>query len=791
MISSGIKKGIVLVVLACIFVGQMQAQRKANKEYELKAFARAIQSYLRYINQNPSNGEAMAKLADCYRHLNEIEEAEEWYERAFSAPQTVDPIHYLYYGKVLMSAEKYDLAAREFRRFAQISPEYGNHFYERAIYASRNRRRVSRYEIRPVEGVNTSASDFGPAFFQNNQIIYSSARLDASESSSSWTGKAKNQLFVAKADNNGLRTERLLRPQASNSRDGEGPVSYSSDGRTVVITRNNFVDGTRMISSSGMKLDLFIANVGFDGNWSEEEPFPWNGSDFSTGFGHLAADGNTLYFASDRPGGVGGFDIYVSYRTGTDWSPPELLPTTINTLGDEITPYFDGRTLYFASAWHDGYGGYDIFQSERNNQQWSVARNMGVGINSPRDDYGFVFDGIRNLGYFVSNRKEGRGNEDIYSVSRETNEVIVRVLNATDNMPLEGAVIDFSDCQKGIYATDANGIFNFRADEELNCRLLIRKQGYTSASLQLSGISIRDNKNYEIILEREADRYEGRIVDVDTRIPIEQMLVQATNQQTNIVYETYTNQDGIYKLPLRSNGSYTVRYSKMGYADRSRRVSVRDGGRNVLGILEMRRTGSSTPITPEIDPTPRPPAVTDLPEVGYAVQVSATNKLDLDQYAPLNVHGNVYYVKDRGLFKIRVGVYLSKSEANSIAQKLRSSGYRGAFLVEESMVNVSDKVIGEMTAPITTDDRSPEINSTNGYKVQLAAYKDPSKYFKESKVAGIGFVEQRRKGQLTIMLLSGYRTEQEARNALSKARRAGFTTAFLVYDQNGRLEKVN
>ncbi len=788
MIKSGKRNGFLLLILMCLLVGQVQAQRKADKEYELKAFSRAIQSYLRYINQNPADGEAMAKLADCYRHLNEIEEAEEWYERAFSAPQTVDPIHYLYYGKVLMSAEKYDLAAREFRRFGQVSPEYGNHYYERAIYASRNSRRVARYDILPLDGINTSASDFGPTFFKNNQIAYSSARLDANASTSSWTGKAKNQVFVANDEQGSLKTERLLRPQA-NIRDGEGPISYASDGRTVVITRNNFVDGTRMISSSGMKLDLYIADVGYDGNWSEEREFPWNGSDFSTGFGHLAADGNTLYFASNRPGGVGGFDIYVSYKTANDWSPPELLPNTINSLGDEISPYFDGRTLYFASTWHEGYGGYDIFQSERNNQEWSVARNMGVGINSSYDDLGFIFDGVRNLGYFVSNRKEGRGNEDIYKVSRETNEVIVRVLNATDNMPINGAMIDFSDCQKGIYETDANGIFNFRADEELNCRLLIRKPGYTTAALQLSGISIRDNKNYEVVLENEADRYEGLVVDVDTRIPIDQMLVQATNQQNRSTYETYTDQKGNYKLPLQVNAYYTVRYSKIGYADRSRNVSVRDGGRNVLGIVEMRRTSSTTPTTPAVDPVS--PSIDDLPDLGYAVQVSATDKLDLDKYAVLNVHGNVYYVKDKGLFKIRVGVFLSKSEAGILAEKLGSSGYKGAFVVEEEMQNVADKVIGSSSMVTGIDKGGNDVEMSDGYKVQLAAYRDPSKYFDERKVEGLGFVEQHRKGQLTVMLLSGYRTEQEARNALTKAKRAGFSTAFLVYDRNGQLQKVN
>ncbi len=791
-----------IVVLLCMTATSMNAQRRADKEYELKAFSRAVQSYLRYINENPASGSSMANLADCYRHLNEMEEAEQWYERAFSAPQQIDPIHYLYYGEVLMAVGKYDLAAREFRRYAQINSFIGNHYYEKAIYASRNNNRRSRYTIEPMEGLNTSSSDFAPAFFKGNDLVYSSARLDVGgDNSSSWSGRASNQLFLAQPKSTTGRLEpiRLLRP-LSTSKNSEGPISYSSDGKTVVITVNDIVDGVRHISSSGMKLDLFIGKVGNDGNWSEREAFPWNGADFSTGFGQLAADGNTLYFASNRPGGIGGFDIYVSYRTGTStgWSPPELLDETINTPGDEITPYFDGRTLYFASDWHDGYGGYDIFRSERENQQWSVARNMGVGINSPRDDFGFIFDGIQNIGYFVSNRKPGKGGEDIYKVSRETNEVLVRVLNATDNQPIAGATIDFSDCQKGIYETDIKGIFNFRADDELNCRLLIRKQGYISTSLQLSGISIRDNKNYEIQLLREGEQYIGRVIDLDTRTPLSDVLVTAVNQQNRQAAEAVSGQDGTYTLPLQVRGNYAIRYSKMGYSNRDRTLFVRDGDKNVLGTVEIKKTTSTTPLENEnIDAPYIPTSVTNLPSVGYAVQVGAAGKLELDKYASLNIHGNVYYVKEENLHKIRVGVYLSKTEANTIAQELKAGGYKGAFVVEENMLNVADKVVLKDRSGLNIVDNLPSNQPTytssgiDGYKIQLAAYTDPERYFEESKVEGMGVLEKKKKGQLTIMLLSGYRTEQEARTALARAKRAGFTTAFLVYEESGNVRKVN
>ena len=97
-----------------------------------------------------------------------------------------------------MGLGRYEEAGRQFRRYAQINTDEGNHFYEMAEYASRNSRLRSKFAVTPVAGLNTAASDFGPAFFRNDQLVYSSSRTDAGASGSSWTGKAKNQLFLSR-----------------------------------------------------------------------------------------------------------------------------------------------------------------------------------------------------------------------------------------------------------------------------------------------------------------------------------------------------------------------------------------------------------------------------------------------------------------------------------------------------------------------------------------------------------------------------------------------------------------
>ncbi|MEM1327548.1 MAG: carboxypeptidase regulatory-like domain-containing protein [Bacteroidota bacterium] len=808
-------KGILNCTLLLLFIigssTATLAQRKANKQYELKAFNLAISSYLKYINQNPSNGEAMANLADSYRHINQMQEAVEWYERAFSAPQRVDPKHYLNYGKALMGLGKYEQAAREFRRYAQIDPEMGNHFYEMAVFANRNNLLRSKFAITPVKGLNTAASDFGATYFDPERLVYSSSRTDVGRGNSNWTGKAKNQLFLTeyKAQSGTLEPVKLIHERQS-SRYSVGPVSYSADRRMVVITRNNFIDGTRHISSSGMKLDLYIATANYDGDWNEEEAFPWNSGNFSSGFAHIMPDGNSMYFASDRPGGLGGFDIYVSYKTGTkgdSWSTPENLGPNINTPGDEITPYFDGRTLYFASTWHDGYGGYDVFRSEGNNQQWGIARNMGIGINSPRDDYGFIFDGVRREGYFTSNREgEGSaGSEDIYRASRQSSEVSLRVIAGTDQRPIDQAIVDFSDCERGVFETDRQGLFAFKADDQLNCRVIIRKQGYLSTSLQLSALSLQNNRNLEVVLQKEGTQYRGLVEDVDTNLPLEGVRVNARNRRTNVGFTAMTDENGEYVLPLGNSEDYIIEFSKVGYSNLNRNVTTGSTyNRSILGRTSIRRVGSSTPITDNnssFDGNPRTPntgqaiRLEDLPTTSYAVQVAATDKPNLNSYADLNVHGNVYYMTVNKLNKVRVGVFPDKSDAEEVRKAVRKAGYKDAFIVPETTREVVDKIVlpddGYITEGTSTN-RPTTTPTTNmsGYKVQLAAYRD-TKYFDASKVDNLGYIEQMRKGDLTVMFISGFSTLEEARRAMQQAKRIGFNSAFVVMEENGEIKRVN
>ena len=239
--------------------------------------------------------------------------------------------------------------------------EVGNQYARSCDFAVQQRSEDAGYTVATL-GINSSGADFGANVPLSGQFVFNSARL-----AEDFDGIATNRPYVARIGGGGELSSPV--PVVFNYQVAAGasigPVSYSPDGRTVVFSRNNFTAGTRMVPEAGITLSLLIADVNEAGEWTNVRPLPVNGNDFNTGFGTFGTDASTIYFASDRPGGEGGYDLYRLTDNGNNWtSAPENLGTRVNTRGDEITPYFDGNSLYFSSDYHQGMGGFDVFRSD-------------------------------------------------------------------------------------------------------------------------------------------------------------------------------------------------------------------------------------------------------------------------------------------------------------------------------------------------------------------------------------------------------------------------------------------
>ena len=323
---------LVFISLALTFSTQLAAQNllyKANKQYELKAYTSAIESYLKVLQKDPNEPEAISRLADSYRHLNKMDEAAKWFAKAVNYAG-IEPIHFLYYGKVLMAQSKYEEAKEWFKAYSETDKITGDHFVRSCDYAISMRGKPATFRAYK-EYINSNYSDFGPAFF-GDYIVYNSSRTDLKRSMKpnnpkGFSGSPNNQLYITSMDNKGfLRTPALYQSDLQNNYN-EGPVAFSEDGEWVAFTKNNFENGVRQIPSSGVELSMYIAEVDANGKWSNVKALPFNRSGSSAGYPTFSPDGRQLYFASNWEGGYGGWDLYGCFPNG-GWLVDSTKPGT-------------------------------------------------------------------------------------------------------------------------------------------------------------------------------------------------------------------------------------------------------------------------------------------------------------------------------------------------------------------------------------------------------------------------------------------------------------------------------
>lgn len=204
--------------------------------------------------------------------------------------------------------------------------------------------------------------------------------------------------------------------------------------------------------------DLYMA-YRKDSTWSEGEPFgPTINTAYYEGMPCLSSDNRTLYFVSDKPGGFGGKDIYVTQYLDGLWQLPQNLGSNINTAYDEIAPFLaiDNHTLYFSSNGHPGFGGMDIFVSNRNTDgSWSPPRNLGHTINTPYNEMSLVVHANGEKGYFASDKPGGQGGYDLYEVNmpdavkpQPMSIVYGKVTDTFTDVKLSNAIIEFFDTER-------------------------------------------------------------------------------------------------------------------------------------------------------------------------------------------------------------------------------------------------------------------------------------------------------------------------------------------------------
>lgn len=268
------------------------------------------------------------------------------------------------------------------------------------------------YVVNLGKGINTDMPEYVPVITPGNVLLFTSKRKDSKkETINYWDGKYFESMYISEPEPNGYykRVRRYTLPDlvaTSRFRKGhESVISMSPDGKTLFVYRNTRIYEIAMNELESKEPRKMTKTVNFD---------------YYQNHACLSSDGTTLFFTSESEGGVGGNDIYMARREAEGvWSKPVNLGAPVNTAYDEDAPFLapDGKTLYFASKGHPGYGNFDIYKSTFENGNWSQPENLGRPINSPAHDIFMVQNLKGNIGYFSSSRTGGQGDMDIYKVN--------------------------------------------------------------------------------------------------------------------------------------------------------------------------------------------------------------------------------------------------------------------------------------------------------------------------------------------------------------------------------------
>ncbi|MBM3161471.1 MAG: OmpA family protein [Bacteroidetes bacterium] len=316
---------------------------------------------------------------------------------------------------------------------------------------------ISEYSIASFRNIK-SGEEFCAVPYQGGYVLVSNRRNTGFVNRNySWTGQFFTDLVAIDKSDDISQDELWKEIKRTNPHDG--PIAFSSDNKIAILTVNNpEIDKINKVKFSRLLLKIYRIN---EGKSSEAEQFQFNDKAYSVGHGVFDLQGN-LIFASDKPGGLGGVDLYKSEWKDGKWSEPVNLGDKVNTVGDELFPYVsNGGILYFSSNGWPGNGGLDVFYQENQNTE---PKHIGNPINSCADDFGIYIDEFTGKGLLSSNRNAFK--DEIYTISKPVLDIDAEVfLSTCDNKPLSFKNILVTNLKTTIeqtYTTDENGKISVR-----------------------------------------------------------------------------------------------------------------------------------------------------------------------------------------------------------------------------------------------------------------------------------------------------------------------------------------
>ena len=490
-----------LLLMSC---GIDKNLKKGEKFLALGEYYDAADQFKQPYTKTPSKerasrGKIALKMARCYDKINSTPKAIAAYRNAVRYNQASIDDH-LAYARLLLKNGEYKQAEKEFRILVDSLPDnvLARNGLKSAQLAPTWKKEGSRYKVKKMDVFNSRRDDYSPMLLgdEADQLYFSSTRNEAQgDELSGITGTKAGDIFLSEKDDKGKWSKPEAIASGLNTAYDEGACCFAPDGREMYLTQC-------VTDASAPRFAQIVTSSRSDAAWGKPNPLELTKDTLST-YAHPAVspDGEWLYFVSDMPGGVGGYDIWRVRITAAGLGGVENLGEPINTPGDEMFPTFrPNGDLYFSSNGHVGMGGLDVYiaKVDKKTKQYKVT-HPGYPLNSEADDFGMTFEGPHNRGFFSSNRKDGRGYDHIYSF--ENPEIVTTMKGWVYEMdgyelPAAQVTVVGNDGTYKKLPVKSDGSFTMPINTKVDYLVMASCKGFLNHKEELRVDSAKESKEY-------------------------------------------------------------------------------------------------------------------------------------------------------------------------------------------------------------------------------------------------------------------------------------------------------
>ncbi|MGK0366116.1 MAG: outer membrane protein OmpA-like peptidoglycan-associated protein [Saprospiraceae bacterium] len=540
-------------------------KRKADELFKYSGYMASVSKYekLEGIEQNKF---VMSKLANGLLLNGEYEKAEYYYSQFIN--DVTNPEDYLHYAEVLQINGKCEDATRWNRAYLAVTLDTGRDIITDCDQL--NDIPVNDFvKITNFSVLNSEGLDFSPILFKEGVVFTSDRGVGRlTKKVDLWSKDNFTDLFYAQLNEDGIVGEVESLANTVNHKLHDGTATFSPDGSKMIFSRTD----EKGKNTKGIKESQLYFTEFEDEEWSEAQKLSICSSKYAYSHPAISENGKKIYFTSNQmPGGYGGMDIWVSERKEGEWKQPVNLGPNVNTSGNELFPFFaTDEILYFASNGHRGLGGLDIFyvkqEESENDRTWSSRTNLGEPFNGNKDDFGFNVNEDNTRGFFTSNRGGGQGKDDIYKWSGHIGAAILEtkivVIDKKEKRRLPFVnviVVNRETGDKKTLVTKNDGTITMPIDLRVNYFFQVEKPGFLPYDINISGKEMLEKKTNTLELDRlESFVTTGAVLNLKTREPLANASVKVVNSCTGKVETLTSNALGQFDFTATCNCTYEI-----------------------------------------------------------------------------------------------------------------------------------------------------------------------------------------------------------------------------------------